>query len=275
MISYKTSGGGTILQSKTVTPLITNEQQIIVPDQDYDGLDQVTIEPMAEATLATPTINSSGYITAKASTAGFINTSTTIGLQLSTQPTGTITPGTSRVLAIANNTYTTGNIYVAGDSNLVSNNIISGKSIFGVSGNANTTDKQLFMYQGSGNGSSTIDVTMTGYPNKYFPNFKPIRFVVYATSIDTAGYNNGVAAMYSLNNKDTSLYYYNGSYYGASSMGSQVIAYDSNAPTVYFTNSTIKFVGVSGAQTTWRFESVFNKQFYPTWTYLFIIIGTI
>ena len=51
-----------------------------------------------------------------------------------TQDSTTITPGTSQKTAVASGRITTGNVYVAGDSNLTSSNIKSGVSIFGVSG---------------------------------------------------------------------------------------------------------------------------------------------
>lgn len=51
-----------------------------------------------------------------------------------TQASTTITPGTSQKTAVASGRITTGNVYVAGDSNLTSSNIKSGVSIFGVSG---------------------------------------------------------------------------------------------------------------------------------------------
>ena len=52
-----------------------------------------------------------------------------------TQDSTTITPGTSQKTAVASGRITTGNVYVAGSSNLVASNIKSGVSIFGVSGN--------------------------------------------------------------------------------------------------------------------------------------------
>ena len=52
-----------------------------------------------------------------------------------TQAGTTITPGTSLKTAVASGRYTTGYVYVAGDSNLVASNIKSGVSIFGVTGN--------------------------------------------------------------------------------------------------------------------------------------------
>lgn len=53
-----------------------------------------------------------------------------------TQPANIITPGTSNQIAVASGVYTTGAITVAGDSDLVAANIISGKNIFGVIGTA-------------------------------------------------------------------------------------------------------------------------------------------
>lgn len=135
---YNLGGGGGApeLQAKEVTPLITNAQQIILPDTEdgYDGLSRVTVNPMPSGTLKTPTVNSIGYVSSGVQTAGYFDTSATSGLQLSTQPAKTITPTTYSQTAVASGKYTTGAVTVAGDANLVSSNIVSGKSIFGVSG---------------------------------------------------------------------------------------------------------------------------------------------
>ncbi len=72
-------------------------------------------------------VSSSGLITA---TAG--NKSATE--QLSTQTATTITPGTSEKTAVASGKYTTGAVKVAGDANLVAENIKKGINIFGVPG---------------------------------------------------------------------------------------------------------------------------------------------
>ena len=134
---YNLGGGGGApeLQAKEATPLITNAQQIILPDEGYDGLSKVTVNPMPTGTLKTPTVNSIGYVSSGVQMAGYLNTSATSGLQLSTQSAKTITPTTYSQTAVASGKYTTGAVTVAGDANLVSGNIISGKSIFGVAGN--------------------------------------------------------------------------------------------------------------------------------------------
>lgn len=48
----------------------------------------------------------------------------------------TITPGTSNKTAISAGTYAAGNIIVAGDADLVADNIVAGKEIFGVTGSS-------------------------------------------------------------------------------------------------------------------------------------------
>ena len=133
---YNLGGGGGApeLQAKEATPLITNAQQIILPDEGYDGLSKVTVNPMPTGTLKTPTVNSIGYVSSGVQTAGYFDTSATSGLQLSTQAAKTITPTTYSQTAVASGKYTTGAVTVAGDANLVASNIVAGKSIFGVSG---------------------------------------------------------------------------------------------------------------------------------------------
>lgn len=59
---------------------------------------------------------------------------TSATLNLSTQSGYTVTPSTYSKVAIYNEYFATGNIYVQGDSNLVASNIKSGVSIFGVNG---------------------------------------------------------------------------------------------------------------------------------------------
>ena len=78
----------------------------------------------------TPTI-SAGYVSS--GTAGTITVSGSNTQQLTTKAAATITPTTASQ-TIAAGTYLTGAQTIAGDANLISSNILSGKSIFGVSG---------------------------------------------------------------------------------------------------------------------------------------------
>lgn len=135
---YNLGGGGGApeLQAKEATPLITNAQQIILPDEGYDGLSKVTVNPMPTGALKTPTVNSIGYVSSGVQTAGYLGTSATSGLQLSTQAAKTITPTTYSQTAVARGKYATGDVIVSGDSNLVANNIAMGTTLFGINGTA-------------------------------------------------------------------------------------------------------------------------------------------
>ena len=70
--------------------------------------------------------------------------------QLTTQGAKSVTPGTTAQTAVASGRYTTGDVVVAGDENLVPENIAEGVSIFGVTGTH------------SGGGFETCAGTFTG-----------------------------------------------------------------------------------------------------------------
>lgn len=88
--------------------------------------------------VATPTIDVSagGLITATTEQEkGYVSGGTKSATQqLTTQGAKTVTPGTSNQTAVASGRYTTGDVKVAGDANLVPENIAEGVSIFGVTG---------------------------------------------------------------------------------------------------------------------------------------------
>lgn len=104
----------------------------------------------------TPTISvnsSNGLITATAGTKSSTH-------QLAFQAAKTIIPSTASQIAVSSGYYTGGAVTVKGDSNLVSENIKSGVSIFGVNGN----------YAGSGDGDASmedglVDRTVSFYTN--------------------------------------------------------------------------------------------------------------
>lgn len=88
--------------------------------------------------VATPTIDVSagGLITAtteqeKGYVSGGMKSATQ---QLTTQAAKTVTPTTTNQTAVASGRYTTGDVVVSGDANLVPENIAEGVSIFGVDG---------------------------------------------------------------------------------------------------------------------------------------------
>lgn len=93
---------------------------------------------LSEVIQATPTISvsSGGLITASATQSGGIVEAGTKSStkQLTTQGAATIMPGTTDQIAVASGRYTTGDVKVAGDANLVPENIAEGASIFGVMG---------------------------------------------------------------------------------------------------------------------------------------------
>lgn len=106
----------------------------------YSKTGKRIVGSLGQGTVNKPSISvsSAGKITASTSyTSGIIGQSTVSNaFQLDTQTVTTITPGTSKITAVTTGKYTTGPVYVAGDSDLVPGNIKSGVNIFGVSGTA-------------------------------------------------------------------------------------------------------------------------------------------
>lgn len=104
----------------------------------------------------------------------------------------TITPSTNSQTAIASGSYATGNITVAGSSNLIASNIKSGVNIFGVTGTLSgaklyTGTVSSFYNEGNGNG---------GYLNFSFGEALPSTIHSIAIQVNT-DYNSGTYHMLS------------------------------------------------------------------------------
>lgn len=119
---------GTITLDQTTT-------SYTIPAGYHDGTGKVqhTTVNIPDPTI---TVSSSGLITASGSwTRGFTtDNSYSKTQQLTTKAATTYTPGTTNQ-TIASGIYLTGIQTISGDANLISSNIISGVSIFGVNGN--------------------------------------------------------------------------------------------------------------------------------------------
>lgn len=116
----------------------TLEEQYFEPPSGYFGFDPVLIYPMATATFgATININGSGLITYRvfAASDGTVEKDQVIEgtHQMTTISGQTVIPTTSDQ-TLARSSYLTGTVTIKGDANLVSGNIKSGVSIFGVTG---------------------------------------------------------------------------------------------------------------------------------------------
>ena len=84
---------------------------------------------LSKTVSVTPNVSTAGYVSS--GTAG--NSSVSLTASVTTKGATTYTPTTTNQ-TIASGTYLTGTQTISGDSNLVASNILSGKTIFGVSG---------------------------------------------------------------------------------------------------------------------------------------------
>lgn len=131
----------------TITPS-TSVQTAIASGTYATG--DITVSAMPTGALSTPTINeSTGLVTAGVSSSGYLDTSKTSTLQLTTKTAEIFTPTTTNQTINAGQ-YLTGAQTIQGDANLVPENIASGVSIFGVTGT----------HQG-GSGTDISDTTAT------------------------------------------------------------------------------------------------------------------
>lgn len=92
--------------------------------------------PQVEVATPTISVSAGGLITATTQQGkGYVpGGSKSATQQLPTQGAKTVTPTTTEQIAVASGRYTTGDVKVAGDANLVAENIAEGVSIFGVTG---------------------------------------------------------------------------------------------------------------------------------------------
>lgn len=163
-VSIFAGAGAAQMQEKSVTP--TESQQTVTPDTGYDGLTKVTVGAVSSTYIGskvtkkssqtyTPgtsnqTIGSGQYLSGTQTIKGDSNlvagnirsgvsifgvTGTVVAASSPNLQTKTVTPRTSSQTVKPDSGYDgLSQVTVSGDSNLVSGNIISGKSIFGVAG---------------------------------------------------------------------------------------------------------------------------------------------
>ena len=104
---------------------------------------------------------------------------------LPTQGAKTVTPTTSEQTAVASGRYTTGDVKVAGDANLVPENIAEGKSIFGVLGTHSGLGKEVTAHIGSGPNAMSMwyasgktDAILISNPNQNYTVVVPSIIIV-------------------------------------------------------------------------------------------------
>ena len=143
------------LQSKSVSP--SESSQTVKPDSGYDGLSQVTVSAIS---------------------------TTYVGSGVTKKAAATYTPSTSDQ-TIASGQYLNGTQTIKGDSNLVTSNIKSGVSIFGVAGS----------YTGSGSSGGLVmksGTTTSATINTGLSSIKVI--IIYKDSFTATGLIQGVYA---------------------------------------------------------------------------------
>lgn len=155
-----------VVQDKTITS--SNTTQTVTPDAGK-VLGSVTVNAIGTGTLATPTIDTTtGKVTAKISTGGYLAANTSTTLSLSTQAAKTITPSTTAQTAVDKNKYTLGAVTVAAipsnygnvsDATGTAADVLSGKIVYGKNSSTGAAVKLTGTMTNNGNVNKTLDAT--------------------------------------------------------------------------------------------------------------------
>lgn len=158
--------------------------------------------PKVEQAVPKISVSAAGLITATAEQQeGYVPGGTKSAThQLTTQGAKTVTPGRTAQSAVASGYYTTGEVQVAGDSNLVPENIAEGVIVFGVtgthSGKAETVTVQINF-----SGSKQIYLVNSSFEFKSISNKATIEIakysivIVYADMYSSAKFSPSSAAI--------------------------------------------------------------------------------
>lgn len=126
---------GTI-PSKGADSLSASGATVTVPAGYYPSEVSRTVDTATQATPAI-SVGSNGLITASAvQNAGYVSAGTkSADMQMDVKGADIVTPGAATKIAVPAGKYTTGDVAVLGDANLIAENVKNGVSIFGVTGN--------------------------------------------------------------------------------------------------------------------------------------------
>ena len=157
---YNLGGGGSAptLEARTVTP--STSQQIIKPSRDeYDGLSQVTVEATPLETRTVNPSTSSQTITPSGSNIGF----STITVNPYRLQSKNVTPSTVPYTVSPDSGYNgLSGVTFGRDTNLTAENIVKGKTIYGVTGSQVRYQSQIAYGTSRATYTLSTGVSVTG-----------------------------------------------------------------------------------------------------------------
>ena len=192
-VEVLTQGGGANLQSRSVN-LTSTSATTFSPQSGYDGMSSITVKPNLQSKSVTLS-SSSATVSPDSGYSGL----SSVTARTNNQSTQYVTPASYPQNISPSSGYSgLSGVYVYGDSNLISENIKSGISIFGVNGSLSSGGTGQKGYYGAyfnSNSSTSLTIPVSGITSN-----ENILFVVllaqenpYDGELIVAGYSSVVS----------------------------------------------------------------------------------